>query len=95
MRRSLKIVGMFAAIGFVLPWLFLAYFECARYFGHYSDISSVLFALCPSSIMSMALDNASIATSIVVWLMITAENAILYALVGVIVAIPIYLYRKF
>ena len=83
--RALKTVGGFAAAGFMLPLLLLAYYSAANRIGKFPN-TDLLFYLCPSSIACMGLDNASTSTAIVVWLIIAASNAVLYALPGVGVA---------
>ena len=84
--RALKTVGGFAAAGFLLPLLLLAYYTVANHMGKFPN-TNLLFYLCPSSIVCMALDNASISTVVVVWLLIAASNAVLYAVPGVAVAL--------
>jgi hypothetical protein len=86
MLRTLRIVVGSAAVGFVLPLLLLAYYAAANYAGNYPN-TNLLFYLCPTSILCMALDNASTATAIFVWLLISTSNAVLYALPGVVVAL--------
>ena len=83
--RALKIVCGFSAAGFLLPLLLLAYYSAANSIGKFPS-TDLLFSLCPSSIMCMGLEHASISTGIFVWLMIAASNAILYALPGIAVA---------
>ncbi len=90
--RSLKIVGGFAATGFLLPLLLLAYYTAANHIGKFPS-TDLLFYLCPSSVACMGLDNASTSTAIVVWLMIAASNAVLYAVPGIAVAL-IFRFRK-
>lgn len=90
--RALKTVGGFAAAGFLLPLLLLAYYSAANSLGKFPS-TDLLFDLCPSSILSMGLDKASTSTAIVVWLLIAASNAVLYALLGIVVAL-IFRLRK-
>jgi hypothetical protein len=87
----LKIVGGFAATGFCLPLLLLAFWE----FSQAPDVSLLLFWVCPTSIMSMGLDGATGATAIEGWLVIGASNAVLYAVVGLLVALILNLIRRF
>lgn len=84
--RALKTVGGFAAAGFLLPLLLLAYYTAANHMGKFPS-TDLLFYLCPSSIMCMGLEHASISTGIVVWLIIASSNAALYALPGIVVAL--------
>src|ERR1035437_4085429 len=63
-----------------------AYYTAAHYVGRFPN-TNLLFDLCPSSIMCMGLDNASVSAAVVVWLFICASNAVLYALPGVVVAL--------
>jgi hypothetical protein len=85
MAKSLKVIGGFAAAGFLAPLFLLAYYTAAHHMGRYPN-TNLLFDLCPSSIMCMGLDNASVSTAIVVWLLICASNAVLYAIPGIVVA---------
>lgn len=86
MAKSLKVVGGFAAVGFLLPLSLLAYYTAANHIGRYPN-TNLLFDLCPSSIMCMALDHASASTAVVVWLLIATSNAVLYAVPGIVVAL--------
>jgi hypothetical protein len=81
MRKSTKIVAGFAAVGFVLPFLFLTFYAVASHFNDYPS-TAPFFYVCPSSIMQMALDMdgpVPLLERIVVWLMICISNAVLYA----------------
>jgi hypothetical protein len=86
MARGLKIVCGFAAAGFLLPLLLLAYYSFANHIGIFPN-TNLLFYVCPSSMLCMALDNASMSTAIVVWLIIAGSNAVLYAVPGIVVAL--------
>ena len=91
MKRSFKIIASFAAVGFLLPPLLLAYYEFSmRYMGG-ARPGDLLFWICPTAIWSMALDNATVKTAVFVWVMISASNAILYALLGSVVAFLTYI----
>ena len=90
--RALKTVGGFAAAGFLLPLLLLAYYTVANHMDKFPN-TNLLFYLCPSSIVCMGLDNASVSTAIFVWLIIAASNAILYAVPGIAIAL-IFCFRK-
>jgi hypothetical protein len=45
-----------------------------------------LIYICPSSILSMGLDNASLLLSLLGWLIISVSNALLYSIPGAVVA---------
>jgi hypothetical protein len=72
----------------------MTYYEIVGHYGHYPEISGILFFLCPSSIMSMALESASRKEIIEVWLMIVTVNAILYGMVGAVVGAAIHMTRR-
>ena len=81
MRKSTKVVTWFAAVGFVLPMLFLTFYTVADHFNEYPSMTP-FFYVCPSSIMQMALDMdgpVPLLEGVVVWLMICISNAVLYA----------------
>jgi hypothetical protein len=86
MRKRLKIVGAFAAVGFVLPWLLLAFYLIARRL-KWNPSTAPLLYLCPSSIVSLALENASWPVGLFGWLLISASNAVLYGIPGLIVSL--------
>lgn len=78
MSSNVKIVGGFAAVGFLLPLGILGYFALSG-----TMAGAGVMRICPSCMMMMALDNASITTGILVWIMICVSNAVVYALPGV------------
>jgi len=80
MRRSTKVVVGFAVAGFILPLLLLTIYFLAGHFDRYPNMVA-LFDLCPTSIMSMPLDHASVPTAVIVWLIISLSNAVVYAVV--------------
>ncbi|HWY20163.1 MAG TPA: hypothetical protein VNX26_03025 [Candidatus Acidoferrum sp.] len=86
MRKRLQIVSAFAAVGFVLPWLLLAFYAIAERMGH-NPSTKLLLYLCPSSIISLGLDNASLLVGLFGWLLISASNAVLYSIPGTIVSL--------
>ena len=90
--RALTTVGGFAAAGFLLPLLLLAYYTVANHMGKFPN-TNLLFYLCPSSVACMGLDHASISTAVIVWLLIATSNAVLYAVPGIAVAL-ILCFRK-
>lgn len=53
-----------------------------------------LVYLCPSSIMSMALDNASLLLILLVWLLISVTNAVLYSIPGAVVLLFVGLWKS-
>jgi hypothetical protein len=73
MRKSTKVVVGFASVGFILPWIFVAFYAIADHFGKYPG-TAPLFYLCPSSILSIGLDNASPVVAIMGWLFISASK---------------------
>jgi hypothetical protein len=79
-------VGAFAAVGFGLPWLLLAFYAIARRAGWNPSTAPLLY-LCPSSIMSLGLDNASLFVGLFGWLMISTSNAVLYSIPGIVVSL--------
>lgn len=93
MRKRLKIVGAFAAVGFVLPWLLLAFYTIANRMGGNPSTTPLLY-LCPSSIMSLGLDNASLLVGLFGWLLISASNAVLYSILGIIASMFVGLWKS-
>lgn len=81
-RTGLKIVAGFAAAGFFMAWLLLAFCAWARELGWHLSTTPLLY-LCPSSIMSLGLDNASLLVGLLGWVLIAFSNAVLYAAVGI------------
>jgi len=86
MRKRLQIVGAFAAVGFILPWLLLLYYAVARQLGGRPSTTMLLY-VCPSSIASLGLDNASLLVGLIGWLLIGLSNAVLYSIVGALMSI--------
>ena len=82
LRKTLQVALYFAGVGFVLPWLLLTYYGIAHHLGGHPNTAPLLF-LCPSSIMALGLDQASLLVGILGWLMISFSNAVLYAVPGV------------
>jgi len=90
MARTLKIIGSFAAIGFIVPLLLLLVSH---------DISRTVsgnfaFRVCPACLMSSALDDARGAIGVFIWLLICISNAVLYAIPGAIVAFIVHLTKS-
>jgi len=93
LRRGLRIAGRFAAVGFVLPWLLLAFYAGANHLG-WRPSTKPLVCLCPSSIAALGLDNASLIVGLLGWLLISATNAVLYAIPGAIVGLLAGLWKS-
>ncbi|MGB8988462.1 MAG: hypothetical protein WCC37_17830, partial [Candidatus Sulfotelmatobacter sp.] len=81
MRKRLQIVRAFASIGFILPWVFVALYAIAHRLGGNPSRKPLLY-LCPSSIVSLGLDNASLLVGLFGWLLISVSNAVLYSIPG-------------
>lgn len=82
LEKSLKIVFAFAATGFSLAWVLIAVYSVTP---NNNLLVDFLAILCPTSIMSMALDDASVLAIITVWSIISVTNAAVYATVGILV----------
>jgi len=80
-------------VGFVLPWLLLAYYTIAHKMGRTPSALPLLY-LCPSSIMALGLDNAPAIVGLLGWVLIAASNAILYAIPGAVVGAFVAAVRK-
>jgi hypothetical protein len=93
LRKGIKIVGGCAAVGFVLPWLLLAFYAIARHLGEHPTTMPLLY-LCPSSIISIGLDNASLIVGLFGWLLISASNAVLYSIPGIVVSLLVGLRKS-
>lgn len=86
-------MGGFAAVGFLLPWLLLGSYAIAGHMGARPSPGLLLY-LCPSSIISLGLDKASFAGALMGWLLISASNAVLYAVLGIVVAICVHVWKS-
>ncbi len=71
----------FAAVGFALPWLLIVYYAIAHRMGH-DQSSTLIFYVCPASILSLAFGRAPLVARFFGWLLISASNAALYATMG-------------
>jgi hypothetical protein len=71
----------FAVVGFALPWLLIVYYGVAHRLSH-DQSSTLIFYVCPASILSLAFGRAPIVARFFGWLLISASNAALYATVG-------------
>jgi hypothetical protein len=86
MDNRLRIVGSFAAVGFVIPWLLLGFHAIAYRMGIHPSATLFLY-LCPPSIITIALDHASLILGLIAWLIVSAVNAVLYAIPGAVVSL--------
>ena len=86
-------MASFAAVGFVMPWVLLIYYGVAHRMGHYPS-TTPLICLCPTSIMALGLDNASLLVGLLGWLCIALSNAVLYAIPGVLVGTVVGLWKS-
>ena len=82
-----------AIIGFILPLLTILFCVASDFFGRDPNVDA-LFYLCPTAVMSMALDTASTGTAIVIWLIIAITNSILYALVAAVPVLFISIWKS-
>jgi hypothetical protein len=85
LRKNSQIVVGFAAVGFGLPWVLLAFYGIAHHMGRNPSTMPLLF-LCPFSIVAMGLDRASWIVGLIAWLVISAMNAALYAVPGFVIS---------
>lgn len=86
LRKSLRVIFGFATVGFLMAWALLAVYAVTR-----ANLNSgLLVALCPTSIMSMGLDNASFALGMLCWLIISLTNAALYSIIGIVVGAALF-----
>jgi hypothetical protein len=92
LRKGLNIVGGFAAVGLVLPWLLLAFYAIAHRMGRNPSTAPLIY-LCPSSIAALGLDDASLIVGLLGWVLISATNAVLYAIPGAIVALLVGVWK--
>ena len=81
MKTTTKFALGFAIVGFAIGITLGGYAFYITSHGRSSNIALFLI-LCPPSISSMALDNASLLGGIIGWIFISVENAGLFALVG-------------
>lgn len=85
-RKSLQVVAVFAAIGFAIPWLLLAFYVIAHHLGRHPS-AALLISLCPASIMALEMKNAAGFAGLIGWLAISVSNAVLYAVPGIVVSL--------
>jgi len=83
LKRSLRVVFIAAGVGFAMAWVLLAIYSIARHEGVNLGTNPLLY-LCPTSILSMALDNAPFSVALLGWLVISITNAVLYSIIGMV-----------
>ena len=81
MSRSFKIIGGFAAVGFLLPMALTGYFAISG-----TMAGEGTMRVCPSCMLMIALDSSSTVTALVGFLIVCVSNAVVYALPGIGVA---------
>jgi hypothetical protein len=81
MKMKTKFALGFALVGFVVGIALCGYGFYMTSHGRAGNLALFLI-LCPPSIGAMALDNAGLLGGIIGWILISVENAGLYALVG-------------
>jgi hypothetical protein len=86
LRRALKVVGIFATVGFLVPWMLVVFYALAHKMGRNPSTTPLLY-LCPSSIMALGLDKASLIVGLFGWLLISISNAFVYAIPGIAVGV--------
>jgi uncharacterized membrane protein len=91
-KQRFKIVAFttaaFAACGFLICWILLAYSIYARAH-HQVPNEKMMLSLCPASMLSLGLDNASVLLGLLGWLLFGFMNAIRYAIPGFIIGLLI------
>ena len=93
LRKNSQIVVGFAAVGFGLPWLLLAFYAIAHRTGGHPSTVPLLF-LCPFSIAAIGLEHASLIGGLIAWLVISAMNAALYAVPGFVISGLVSLWKS-
>jgi len=89
LEKSIRLVFAFTATGFAMAWLLLGAYLVGRHL-NFSLSDELFLSLCPPSIASLVLENASWGVSLVGWLMISLSNASLYAVVGMLFAVAYF-----
>ena len=82
LRRGLKVVAAFAAVGFIVPWLLVVFYAIAHKMGNHPSTTPLIY-LCPSSIIALGLDNAPLIVGLLGWLLISISNAVVYTIPGI------------
>ncbi|HTV60736.1 MAG TPA: hypothetical protein VMJ93_17820 [Verrucomicrobiae bacterium] len=85
-RKSLRVVAGFAAFGFALPWALLAYYVIAHRMGMHPSAAPLVY-LCPTSIMSLGLENKTGAAGLLGWAVISVGNSVMWAIPGIVVSL--------
>jgi hypothetical protein len=78
----------FAACGFFICGILLGYSAYAHAH-HQMPNTKIFLTLCPPSIISLGLDNASTLVGLFGWLLIGLVNAIIYAIPGFLIGVLI------
>ncbi len=66
-----------------------SHFTIARHVGVNLGTDLLLY-LCPTSVLSLALENASLGVALFGWLVISITNAALYSIIGLIVGAVLF-----
>jgi hypothetical protein len=94
MKQRLKVAAfttaVFAACGFLICWILLAYSAFAHAHHQMPDMK-LFMTLCPPSIISLGLDNASVPVALLGWAMIGLLNALTYSVPGLLVGLLVAL----
>jgi hypothetical protein len=88
-----KITARFALAGFIVPWCLLVFYGIANHMGIHPT-TTPLILLCPTSIAALGLDDASLLIGILGWVAIAISNALLYAVIGTVLAIPFAMAKR-
>jgi hypothetical protein len=89
-RVTFRIIAIFAALGFLMPGLALAFYAIAGRMNLHPSYMWALY-LCPPALMALGLEGASPLAAAFEWLLIGLCNAVLYAIPGLAVGLYVYL----
>jgi hypothetical protein len=78
----------FATCGFLICWILLAYSVYAHTHNRIPN-EKIILRLCPFSIITLGLDNASLLVGLLGWLLIALMNAVSYAIPGFVLGVLI------
>jgi hypothetical protein len=96
-KRKFKIVAVataaFATCGFLICWILLAYGVYAHSHNQIPN-ERLILRLCPFSIITLGLDNASLGVGLLGWLLIALMNAVTYAIPGCVIGVLIAVTSK-
>jgi len=73
--------------------MLLVYYAIAHHLGGHPSTKPLLYP-CPSAIMALGLDNASLIVGLIGWLVISLGNAVLYAIPGLVVGLLVSLQKS-